>query len=126
MTVLQPTREEQLQARDYLKKLEYQVSIGLPFRVSDVISLVDKFYNSLELGYRYWFTKDSRAGFVSEDSEPTYNQGNSHKLIIGLTQNIGGIKINGRLSLIVPEDSPEKIQYLAVTQVSYDIFYSLF
>lgn len=85
-----------------------------------------KFYNSLELGYRYWFTKDSRAGFVSEDSEPTYNQGNSHKLIIGLNQNIGGIKINGRLSLIVPEDSPEKIQYLAVTQVSYDIFYSLF
>ena len=85
-----------------------------------------KFYNSFEVGYRYWFPRNSEAGFVSEDSEPTYNQGTSHKLIIGLNQNIGGIKINGSLSLIVPENTPEKIQYLAVTQVSYDIFYSLF
>ncbi|MEE2901767.1 MAG: hypothetical protein VYC39_05525 [Myxococcota bacterium] len=104
--------QEPLQAEEW----HYGIEVGAQL----------KLYSSLELGYRYWFPRDSKAGFVSEDSEPTYNQGTSHKLMIGLNQNIGGIKIDGSLSLVVPEDNPDKIQYLAVTRVSYDIFYSLF
>ena len=83
-------------------------------------------YDHLKFSYRYWWPKNGKAGFLSEDSEPSYNQGITHRVEIGLLQTMGGLLIDGRLAIIFPEDAPDKVQYLAITQVSYDFIHKIF
>jgi hypothetical protein len=78
------------------------------------------------IAYRYWHPKGGRAGYVSEDSDPTYNQGVVHRIEVGLLQTMGGLKIDGRLAIMLPKDAPDKVQYMAITQISYDFLHRIF
>ena len=76
-------------------------------------------FEALTLGYLAWIPRDGEPGFVSEDSEPVYSQGTTHRARIALVQHFGGLTIDGRLDIAVAADATEKIQYLAVTMVQY-------
>jgi len=84
-----------------------------------------RLYEDIVLGYRYWWSRDRQAGFVSEDSDPVYNQGPSHRIELGLRQQMGGLSIDGRLDVIFPVHAPEKIQYLAITRINYDFLLTI-
>lgn len=71
------------------------------------------------VGYRRWQPRGGDAGYVSEDSEPVYSAGASHRVVLGLDQRFGPLSVDGRLSLVVADATPQNIQYLAVTRVTY-------
>lgn len=73
----------------------------------------------IEVGYRAWLPRGGRAGFVSEDGDPVYRQGRTHRARLGLSQTFGPVTIDGRLDVMVPEAASDKIQYLAVTRVRF-------
>lgn len=68
------------------------------------------------LGYRLWLPDGNVASWVSEDSEPVYAGPRSHRARIALAQDVGPVRLSGRLDLVFADGS-DKVQYLTVTQV---------
>lgn len=75
------------------------------------------FFEAAILGYRVWLPRRGDAGFLSEDGDPIYRAGRSHRLSIGLQQVIDAARLEGRLDVVFPEGI-EAVQYLAVTELS--------
>ena len=74
-------------------------------------------FDAATLGYRFWRPRGEDPGFLSEDGDPIYRGGRSHRVSIGLAQVIDQARLEGRLDVVFP-DGVEAVQYLAVTELS--------
>ncbi|MCB9648186.1 MAG: hypothetical protein H6730_16520 [Deltaproteobacteria bacterium] len=74
-------------------------------------------FELVTLGYRLWLPDGGLAASVSEDGEPVYAGPRSHRARVGLSQQVGPAKLEGRLDLVFQEGA-DKVQYLTVTTVT--------
>lgn len=78
------------------------------------------FASRVRLGYRAWLPKANRAFMVSEDSEPIYRAGRSHRASLSLEHRWLGATLDARLDLVFAEGARD-VQYLTVTTLRFDV-----
>ena len=74
-------------------------------------------FDLVTLGYRIWLPDGNQAKWLAEESEPVYAGPRSHRARVALFQDLGLVKIDGRLDLVFA-DGADKVQYLTVTSIS--------
>jgi hypothetical protein len=74
-------------------------------------------FELVRLGYRLWLPQGGDARLVSEDGEPVYAGPRSHRATLGLVQQVGPARLDGRLDLVF-QAGADKVQYLTVTTVT--------